>query len=59
MVYTGECNVARTDNFYHYIGLYNQFVGGWEDCYSPANIQQWFEVDGTIMTPLKEQYLDM
>ena len=67
-IYTGECNVARTDSFYYYIGLHNQFVGGWIDCYGLANNQQWYEVDTTyengvsdiiIMTPKKQQYLTM
>ena len=67
-VYTGEVDVHRDSSFYENIGKYDQFVGGWTDCYSSSNIQQWFEVDTTyengvsdiiIMTPKKQQYLTM
>ena len=67
-LYTGEVDVRRDSSFYETIGKYDQFVGGWIDCYSSTNIQQWFEVDTTyengvsdiiIMTPKKQQYLTM
>ena len=69
-VYTGEVNVLRDRDFYENIGKYDQFVGGWTDCYDPSDIQytfpQWFEVekdvgDSTeiiISTPNKEDYVD-
>jgi hypothetical protein len=65
-VYTGEVNVLRDRDFYENIGKYDQFVGGWIDCYDPSNIQLWFEVekdvgDSTeiiISTPNKEDYVD-
>ena len=64
-VYTGEVNVLRDRDFYENIGKYDQFVGGWTDCYGPANNQLWFEVekdvgDSTeiiISTPNKEDYV--
>jgi hypothetical protein len=64
-VYTGEVNVLRDRDFYENIGKYDQFVGGWIDCYDPSNIQLWFEVekdvgDSTeiiISTPNKEDYV--
>ena len=68
-VYTGEVNVLRDRDFYENIGKYDQFVGGWTDCYDPSDIQytfpQWFEVekdvgDSTeiiISTPNKEDYV--
>ena len=65
-VNTGEVNILRDRDFYENIGKYDQFVGGWTDCYGLANIQQWFEVekdvgDSTeiiISTPNKEDYVD-
>ena len=69
-VYTGEVNVLRDRDFYENIGKYDQFVGGWTDCYDPSDIQytfpQWFEVekdvgDSTeiiISTPNKENYVN-
>nr|MCS5616209.1 hypothetical protein [Candidatus Neomarinimicrobiota bacterium] len=60
----------RDRDFYENIGKYDQFVGGWTDCYDPSDIQhtfpQWFEVgkdvgDSTeiiISTPNKEDYVD-
>jgi len=68
-VYTGEVNVLRDRDFYENIGKYDQFVGGWTDCYDPSDIQytfpQWFEVekdvgDSTeiiISTPNKQDYV--
>ena len=68
-VYTGEVSVLRDRDFYENIGKYDQFVGGWTDCYDPSDIQhtfpQWFEVkkdvgDSTeiiISTPNKEDYV--
>ena len=65
-VYTGEVNVLRDRDFYENIGKYDQFVGGWIDCYGLANNQLWFEVekdvgDSTeiiISTPNKENYVN-
>ena len=65
-VYTGEVNVLRDRDFYENIGKYDQFVGGWIDCYGPVNNQLWFEVekdvgDSTeiiISTPNKEDYVN-
>ena len=65
-VYTGEVNVLRDRDFYENIGKYDQFVGGWTDCYGPENNQLWFEVekdvgDSTeiiISTPNKEDYVN-
>jgi len=64
-VYTGEVNVLRDRDFYENIGKYDQFIGGWTDCYGAANNQLWFEVekdvgDSTeiiISTPNKEDYV--
>ena len=64
-VYTSEVRVLRDRDFYENIGKYDQFVGGWTDCYGPANNQLWFEVkkdvgDSTeiiISTPNKEEYV--
>ena len=64
-VYTSEVRVLRDRDFYENIGKYDQFVGGWTDCYGPANNQLWFEVekdvgDSTeiiISTPNKEDYV--
>ncbi len=47
-VYTGEVNVLRDRDFYENIGKYDQFVGGWTDCYGPANNQLWFEVEKDV-----------
>ena len=47
-VYTGEVNVLRDRDFYENIGKYDQFVGGWTDCYGPANKQLWFEVEKDV-----------
>ena len=65
-VYTGEVNVLRDRDFYENIGKYDQFVGGWTDCYDPSDTQLWFEVgkdvgDSTeiiISTHNKEAYVD-
>jgi len=65
-VYTGEVNLLRDRDFYENIGKYDQFVGGWTDCYDPENNQLWFEVekdvgDSTeiiISTFNKEDYVD-
>ena len=43
-VYSGEVAVLRDRDFYENIGKYDQFVGGWTDCYDQANSQLWFEV---------------
>ena len=64
-VYTGDVSVLRDRDFYENIGKYDQFVGGWTDCYGPANNKLWFEVnknvgDSTeiiISTPNKEKYV--
>ena len=64
-VYSGDVSVLRDRDFYENIGKYDQFVGGWTDCYGPANNQLWFEVkkdvgDSTeiiISTPNKEEYV--
>jgi len=64
-VYTGDVSVLRDRDFYENIGKYDQFVGGWTDCYGPANNKLWFEVekdvgDSTeiiISTPNKEDYV--
>jgi hypothetical protein len=47
-VYTGEVNVLRDRDFYENIGKYDQFVGGWTDCYGPENNQLWFEVEKDV-----------
>ena len=47
-VYTGEVNVLRDRDFYENIGKYDQFVGGWIDCYGPENNQLWFEVEKDV-----------
>ena len=47
-VYTGEVSVLRDRDFYENIGKYDQFVGGWNDCYGSGNIQQWFEVEKDV-----------
>lgn len=65
-VYTNEVSVLRDRDFYENIGKYDQFVGGWIDCYGLANNQLWFEVekdvgDSTeiiISTPNKEDYVN-
>jgi hypothetical protein len=65
-VYTNEVSVLRDRDFYENIGKYDQFVGGWIDCYGLANNQLWFEVekdvgDSTeiiISTPNKENYVN-
>ena len=65
-VYTGEVSVLRDRDFYENIGKYDQFVGGWTDCYGQGNNQQWFEVykdvgdsvETIITTPSKEDYVD-
>ena len=71
LAFSGDCSPAKTDSFYYYIGLHNQFVGGWDDCYSYSSsvgeyIPLWYEVDTTyrdgtsetiIMTPMKQYYL--
>ena len=65
-VYTGEVNVLRDRDFYENIGKYDQFVGGWIDCYDPSGVQLWFEVDKDvgdsteiiISTSNKEDYVD-
>ena len=64
-VYTSEVRVLRDRDFYENIGKYDQFVGGWTDCYGPANNQLWFEIekdvgDSTeiiISTQNKEDYV--
>ena len=64
-VYTGEVSVLRDRYFYENIGKYDQFVGGWTDCYDQTNNQQWFEVykdvgdsvETIITTPNKEEYV--
>ncbi len=65
-VYSNEVSVLRDRDFYENIGKYDQFVGGWIDCYGLANNQLWFEVekdvgDSTeiiISTPNKEDYVN-
>ena len=65
-VYSNEVSVLRDRDFYENIGKYDQFVGGWIDCYGLANNQLWFEVekdvgDSTeiiISTPNKENYVN-
>ena len=65
-VYTNEVSVLRDRDFYENIGKYDQFVGGWIDCYGLANNQLWFDVekdvgDSTeiiISTPNKENYVN-
>ena len=65
-VYTNEVSVLRDRDFYENIGKYDQFVGGWIDCYGLANNQLWFVVekdvgDSTeiiISTPNKENYVN-
>ena len=65
-MYTGEVSVLRDRDFYENIGKYDQFVGGWTDCYGQGNNQQWFEVykdvgdsvETIITTPSKEDYVD-
>ena len=65
-VYTNEVSVLRDRDFYENIGKYDQFVGGWIDCYGLANNQLWFVVekdvgDSTeiiISTPNKEDYVN-
>jgi len=51
-VYTGEVSILRDRDFYENIGKYDQFVGGWTDCYNPSDIQhtfpQWFEVEKDV-----------
>ena len=64
-VYSGEVAVLRDRDFYENIGKYDQFVGGWTDCYDQANSQLWFEVykdvgdsvETIITTPNKEDYV--
>ena len=64
-VYSGEVTVLRDRDFYENIGKYDQFVGGWTDCYDQSNNQQWFEVykdvgdsvETIITTPSKEDYV--
>ena len=65
-VYSNEVSVLRDRDFYENIGKYDQFVGGWIDCYGLTNNQLWFEVekdvgDSTeiiISTPNKENYVN-
>ena len=65
-VYSNEVSVLRDRDFYENIGKYDQFVGGWIDCYGLANNQLWFVVekdvgDSTeiiISTPNKEDYVN-
>jgi len=47
-VYTNEVSVLRDRDFYENIGKYDQFVGGWIDCYGLANNQLWFEVEKDV-----------
>ena len=47
-VYTGEVNVLRDRDFYENVGKYDQFVGGWTDCFGPTNNQLWFEVEKDV-----------
>ena len=64
-VYSGEVTVLRDRDFYENIGKYDQFVGGWTDCYDQNNVQNWFEVykdvgdsvETIITTPNKEDYV--
>ena len=64
-VYSGEVTVLRDRDFYENIGKYDQFVGGWTDCYDQSSNQQWFEVykdvgdsvETIITTPSKEDYV--
>ncbi|MEC7935279.1 MAG: DUF5683 domain-containing protein [Candidatus Neomarinimicrobiota bacterium] len=64
-VYSGEVAVLRDRDFYENIGKYDQFVGGWTDCYDQTNNQLWFEVykdvgdsvETIITTPNKEDYV--
>ena len=64
-VYTGQVSVLRDRDFYENIGKYDQFVGGWTDCYDQGSNQQWFEIykdvgdsaETIITTPSKEDYV--
>lgn len=63
---TEELSVIRDSIFYYHIAKYDQFVGGWDDCYDSLNQKGWYKmineldtVEYKIMTPNKETYIEM
>ena len=61
-----DVSMVKDRHYYENIGKYDQFVGGWIDCYDPSGVQLWFEVEKDvgdsieiiISTHNKEDYVD-
>ena len=59
-IYSDEISLVRNDNFYLFIGIFDQFVGGWDD------IENWYIEEKTVgnvieiilMTPNKKSVLN-
>ncbi|MBT3216311.1 MAG: hypothetical protein HOD97_04785 [Candidatus Marinimicrobia bacterium] len=66
-LYGSDIQYIRDRNFYENIGKYDQFVGGWDDCYDEDGNQIWFEEAKSVgdsteyikLTPKKNYYRDL
>ncbi len=67
-IYGSNLEYIQDRDFYENIGKYDQFVGGWDDCYAEdGNTQQWWEEEKSVgdstetikLTPNKNHYRDL
>ncbi len=66
-IYGADLEYIRDRDFYENIGKYDQFVGGWDDCYDENGNKIWFEEEKSVgdstesikLTPNKNYYRDL
>lgn len=66
-IYGADLKYIRDRDFYENIGKYDQFVGGWDDCYDENGNKIWFEEEKSVgdstesikLTPNKNYYRDL